>query len=141
MATQEEARAAAVEAQLVAQSQREVYETKLADLHRLQEEFNTWLARLPELKSGDEGLVPSLQKTGHFVRLELHRQIALVESDTGVQVEVPLRDLMPDLGQSAVREQIAQLRQQIFDGAKGAEDAKADAQGDEDAMPGEEKPT
>ena len=122
----EEARAAAVEAQLVAQSQREVYETKLADLHRLQEEFNTWLARLPELKSGDEVVVPSLQKTGHFVRLELHRQIALVDVEN-MQVEVPLKELMPDLGQEAVREQIASLRKQILDQAAAGESAMAQA--------------
>jgi DNA mismatch repair protein MutS2 len=122
----EEARAAAVEAQLVAQSQREVYEAKLADLHRLQEEFNTWLARLPELKAGDEVLVPSLQKTGHFVRLELHRQIALVDVEN-MQVEVPLKELMPDLGQEAVREQIASLRKQILDQAAAGEAAMAQA--------------
>jgi DNA mismatch repair protein MutS2 len=122
----EEARAAAVEAQLVAQSQREVYEAKLADLHRLQEEFNTWLARLPELKAGDEVLVPSLQKTGHFVRLELHRQIALVDVEN-MQVEVPLKELMPDLGQEAVREQIASLRKQILDQAATGEAAMAQA--------------
>ena len=122
----EEARAAAVEAQLVAQSQREVYESKLADLHRLQEEFNTWLARLPELKAGDEVVVPSLQKTGHFVRLELHRQIALVDVEN-MQVEVPLKELMPDLGQEAVREQIASLRKQILDQAAQGETAMAQA--------------
>jgi DNA mismatch repair protein MutS2 len=122
----EEARAAAVEAQLAAQSQREVYEAKLADLHRLQEEFNTWLARLPELKSGDEVMVPSLQKSGHFVRLELHRQIALVDVEN-MQVEVPLKELMPDLGQEAVREQIANLRKQILDQAAAGEAAMAQA--------------
>jgi DNA mismatch repair protein MutS2 len=124
----EEARSQAHAARLAAQTQAETYEAKLADLHRLQQEFETWLASLPELKPGDEVVVPSLNRPGKLVRMELHRQIALVESETGIQVEVPLRELMPDLGQSAVREQIAALRQQIFDQAKAAEDAKADAQ-------------
>jgi DNA mismatch repair protein MutS2 len=122
----EEARAQAQAAQLAAQTQGEAYESKLADLHRLKTEFETWLASLPELKPGDEVFVPSLNKPGKLVRLELHRQIALVDAEN-VQVEVPLRDLMPDLGQSAVREQIAALRQQILDQARTSEQAQAEA--------------
>lgn len=120
--TAEQARAAAVDAKLAAQSQQEVYQAKLADLHRLQEEFNTWLARLPELKQGDDVLVPSLSKVGRLVRMELHRQIALVDVDS-MQVEVPIRELMPDLGQDAVRDQIAALRKQIMDQATAGEAA------------------
>ena len=123
----EEARAQAVAAELAARTQQESYEAKLADLHRLQEEFETWLATLPQLKPGHEVPVPSLNKTGRLVRMELHRQIALVESD-GVQVEVPLSDLMPDLGQQAVREQIATLRRQIMDQARQTEQGRAEAE-------------
>ncbi len=70
--------------------------------------------------------MPSLGKTGHFVRLELHRQLALVDADN-MQVEVPLKDLMPDLGQEAVREQIGTLRKQILDQAAATEAALAQA--------------
>jgi len=123
----EEARAQAVEAELAARSQQETYEAKLADLHRLQRDFETWLATLPDLRPGDEVLVPSLNKTGRLVRLELHRQVAVVDADN-VQVEVPLKSLMPDLGQSGVREQIASLRQQILDQAKQTEAVRAEAE-------------
>jgi len=122
----EEARAQAAEAELAAKMQQESYEAKLAELHRLQGEFETWLATLPELRKGDEVFVPSLNKPGRLVRLELHRQIALVEAD-GIQVEVPLKQLMPDLGQEAVREQIAALRQQILDQARQTQTIRAEA--------------
>jgi len=123
----EKARADAHAAQLAAETQQQTYQSKLADLHRLQEEFETFLAALPEWKAGDEIFVPSLGKKGRLVRLELHKQIALV--DTGsVQMEVPLRDLLPDLGQSGIREQIASLRQQILDQARQVEEARAEAE-------------
>jgi len=123
----EEARSEAQAAQRTAQEQQEAYEQKLADLHRLRGEFDTWLARLPELKSGDEVFVPSLKKTGHLARLELHRQIAVVDCDS-LQVEVPLKELVPDLGQTAVREQIVALRQQILDQARQTEQTRSEAQ-------------
>jgi len=122
----EDARAEAHEAQLAARTQQEIYQAKLADLHRLQQEIETWLAVLPELEKGDEVPVPSLNKKGRLVRLELHRQVAIVDADN-VQVEVPLRELMPDLGQNEVREQIAAIRKQIMDQARQSEEARAEA--------------
>ncbi len=116
----EEARAEAVRAQAAAAQQEEVYEAKLADLHRLKEQFEAWLARLPDLKAGEEVFVPSLGKTGRLVRLELHRQIALIDSGS-VQVEVPLAELMPDLGQAAVREQLDTLRRDILEQARASQ--------------------
>jgi len=124
----EEARSQAQQAELAAKTQQETYESKLADLHRLQREFETWLASLGELRPGDEVAVPSLAKPGRLVRLELHRQIAVVETENSVQVEVPLKQLMPDLGQQAVREQIAALRQQILDQASQTEAIRSEAQ-------------
>jgi hypothetical protein len=67
-----------------------------------------------------------MKKTGHLVRLELHRQIALIDADN-VQVEVPLGELMPDLGQAGVREQIATMRQQIMQQAKATAGANEQA--------------
>jgi len=122
----EEARAEALEAKLAAKTQEESYEAKLADLHRLQGEFETWLATLSDLRPGDEVAVPSLNRMGRLVRLELHRQVAVVDADN-VHVEVPLRDLMPDLGQTAVREQIAALRRQILDQARQTQEIRAEA--------------
>ena len=123
----EEARAEAVRAQVAAVQQQEVYEAKLADLHRLKEQFEAWLARLPDLKAGDEVFVPSLGKTGRLARLELHRQIALVDSGS-VQVEVPLAELMPDLGQAAVREQLDALRRDILEQARASQADRQEAE-------------
>jgi len=123
----EKARADAHAAKLAAEDEQETYQAKLADLHRLQEEFETWLAALPDWKPGDEIHVPSLGKSGRLVRLELHKQVAVIDSGN-IQVEVPLRELMPDLGQSAVREQIAALRQQILTQAANTEEVRAEAQ-------------
>jgi DNA mismatch repair protein MutS2 len=123
----EEARAQALRAQVAAEQQQEVYESKLADLHRLKEQFEAWLARLPDLKAGDEVFVPSLGKTGRLARLELHRQIALIDSGS-VQVEVPLAELMPDLGQSGVREQLNTMRKEILDQARTSQEDRHQAE-------------
>lgn len=123
----EQARREAYSAQLEARDQQEIYEAKLADLHALQQEFETWLAGLPEWKAGDEIFVPSLGKTGRLIRLELHCQRAIVDAGN-MQIEVPIKELMPDLGQSAVREQIASLRRQILDQAAEAGKARQAAE-------------
>ena len=120
----EEARKDAQAAHLAALTEQESYEAKLADLHRLQGEFQTWLARLGELKTGDDIFVPSLKRNARLVRLELHRQIALVESNN-IQVEVPLPELMPDLGQAAIREEIVALRRQILEQAHASRETQA----------------
>jgi len=124
--TAEAARRQAQSAQIAAETQQEVYQAKLGDLHRLQEEFETWLATLSEMQPGQEVPVPALNKTGKLVRLELHRQVAVVDCDNA-QVEVPLRQLVPDLGQESVRRQIANLRQEILDQARLAEQARSEA--------------
>ncbi len=123
----EEAREQAIQAELAAKSQQESYESQLADLHRLKGEFETWLATLPELQPGDVVHVPSLHKEGRLVRLELHRQIAVVDADN-VQVEVPLHELMPDFGQNAVRQELAGLRKQVLEQAKETERIRAEAE-------------
>ncbi len=124
--TAEVAREDAQAAQLAALTQQENFEAKLADLHRLKGEFETWLASLGELKSGEEMYVPSLETTAKLVRLEFHKQIALF--DTGkVQVEVPLRELMPDLGQVEVRQEIASLKKQVLQQASQTESAMEEA--------------
>jgi len=44
-----------------------------------------------------------------------------------MQVEVPLHELMPDLGQDEVRREIAELRRQILEQARQGEQAQAEA--------------
>ena len=123
----EEARQQAHSEQLAAQNEQEMYQAKLADLHRLREQFEVWLAGIPDLKSGDEIFVPSLNKPGRLVRLELHQQRAIVDVGN-LEVEVPLKERIPDLGQDAVRKQIDDLRKQILDQAGATEQARAEAQ-------------
>ncbi len=123
----ERARAEAQEARLAAEQEQESYQAKLADLHRLQGDFELWLARLTEWTTGDEIHVPSMRKSGRLVRLELHRQVAVVDMGN-VQMEVPLKDLMPDLGQEAVRKEINDLRRRIMEQARQTEAARAEAQ-------------
>jgi len=123
----EQARTEARTAQLAAENQLETYESKLADVHRVREDFELWLARLGEMKAGEEIFVPSLNKKGKLLRLELHKQIAVVDANN-VQVEVPLKELMPDLGQAAIREQIDALRKQILDQAKRSQQSSAEAE-------------
>ena len=122
----EAARVEAREAQQAAEVRQEAYESRLAELHRVKEDFEAWLASLSQLRTGDEVFVPSLGKTARLVRMELHKQIALVDCGA-VQVEVPLSQLMPDLGQSAVGEQIASLREEILDQARQAQADRAEA--------------
>ena len=108
----EAARAEAQAAQMSAEARRQHYQTKLEELQKVREDFQVWLAALPDMKPGDEVHVPSLGKAGRLVRLELHRQIAVVDADN-VQVEVPLRELLPDLGQADVRSKIVDLRKEM----------------------------
>jgi DNA mismatch repair protein MutS2 len=123
----EQARAEARLAELAAANQADRYESKLDDLRKLQDEFHTWLARLPDLRPGDPVPVPSLRKTGRLVRLELGKQKALVQCD-GVHVEVPLKDMMPALGQEEVRKHVSQIKSDITAEADSARRQRLEAQ-------------
>ena len=131
----EEAKTEAHRAKLSAEQQQEVYEGKLADLKELQERFTGWLAALAEMKPGDEVFVPSAQRKGTLARMEFHRQVAVVDCDN-LQIEVPLRELMPDLGQTGAREQMAAMKGQLAQQAKQAEEA---ARGAKDALAEQQK--
>ncbi len=122
----EEARTQAHTARLEAENVQESYQSKLSELHQLQRHFENWLASLSEFKPGDEVPVPQAGRTGKLVRLQFNKQVALVDVDN-LQVEVPLRDLIPDLGQAGVRQEIASLREQILAQARQAEAIRADA--------------
>jgi len=118
----EAARAEAHAARLTAESQADAFRGKLDELDRLRSDFEGWLARLAEMSPGDEVHVSSLNRTGRLVRLQLHKQIALVELDNK-QVEVPLRSLMPELGQDGVRRQLEQMRQDLLTQQRSSEAA------------------
>jgi len=123
----EEALTEARTAQLAAEDMQQQYTRKMDQLHRLREHFESWLASLSEFRPGDEVPLPKMGKTGRLVRLQVNRQIAVVDVDN-LQVEVPLTELMPDLGQGAVRQEIASLREQILDQARQSEAVRAEAE-------------
>lgn len=123
----EEARTDARLAELAAANQADRYESRLADLEKLRQEFHTFLACLPELKPGDSVPVPALGKTGTLVRMELDKQRALVLCE-GKHVEVPLKDLVPSLGQEEARNRIAALRSELLAQAEQAKKDRKEAQ-------------
>ena len=123
----EKARSEAFSARVAAEDSQEEYADKLSELHRLQGRFESWLASLAELRPGDEVPVPNFSKPGRLVRVQFNKQIAVVDVEN-VQVEVPLAELMPDLGQSGVRSEIASLREQILAQARRAEGIRAEAE-------------
>lgn len=108
----EEARAQATQATIAAKSQIDEYESHLEDIRKLRTDMAEWMARLADMKPGEMMHVPSLNRAGRLVRVELHRQRALVDVDN-MQVEVPLLDLMPDLGQQGIRLQLQEHRRQM----------------------------
>ena len=116
----ETAMSEAQSAKLTAQAQQELFQAKLSELEKLTSQFSDWLGALPALKAGDEVFVRSLRKTGHLQRLQLSRQIAVVDVEN-LQVEVPLQELMPDLGDGGVREEVLSLRQRLSSQARQLE--------------------
>jgi DNA mismatch repair protein MutS2 len=118
----EDARGLAQEAKWEAQSQAEAYHDKLGELEELRSDFEKWLARLTDMKPGDPIYVPSLGKHGHLVRLQLHNQLAIVDVDR-LQVEVPLRQLMPEFGQAHIRQEFAELKRELLEAKRSANQA------------------
>ncbi len=115
----EQARSEARQAHRAAQTSQEVYEARLADLENVRQEFIHWLASLSEMTPGREVMIESLKQTGRLVRLELNKQRAVVEVNAK-QIELPLLELMPDLGQKHVREHLAAQREQAAEQARVA---------------------
>lgn len=123
----EDARAKAHSARLAAEDTQEQYESKLAELFKLQEKFDSWTASLAEIKPGDEIHVPTINKPGRLVRIQFNKQIAVVDVDN-VQVEVPLAELMPDMGQMDIRSEISTLREQIMAQARQTAELRSEAE-------------
>ncbi|NLF33219.1 MAG: hypothetical protein GX591_20320 [Planctomycetes bacterium] len=112
----EEARAAAEAARLEAQQHQELYQSKLADLQGLTDQFTDWLAGLSAMQPGDELFVRRFKRTGTLVRLQLSRQVAVVNMG-GMEAEIPLQELMPEPA-AAGAEQILSLRRQTAEHAR-----------------------
>ncbi|MBN1554767.1 MAG: hypothetical protein JXA11_08475 [Phycisphaerae bacterium] len=115
----EEARADAAAAEIIAQTRAERLQEQFEDVGRLKDEFGAWLARLAEWKPGDSIYVPSMKRGGTLARLETHRQIAVIDFDN-LQWEIPLTELMPDLGQTEARTRMRELRHQMHTQAQAA---------------------
>ncbi len=105
----EDARSAAAEAEFQAMTHGQQLQAKIDDVNKLKAEFATWLARLAEMKPGHEIYIPSVDQKGTLARLELHKQIAVINVGS-LQLEVPLTELMPDLGQQAIRRELTEHR-------------------------------
>ncbi|MBI4717752.1 MAG: DNA strand exchange inhibitor protein [Planctomycetes bacterium] len=88
----EEARKSAREAALEAQRRAEQYEKQRADMARSQEAFERWTEWVNALQPGDEVVVKSLRRPARVVRMQLHKQMALVSTGR-IDIEVPLRDI------------------------------------------------
>ena len=114
----EVARTEAAAAHAEALNRKDDYDARIADVQGLRSEFLTWLAAIDKMKPGDQIFVPSLKRKCTLVRMELHRQVVLVEAGH-MQMEVPINDLMPTLGQDDLRKDVDQLRKQVT--AQGAE--------------------
>ncbi len=125
----EVARSEAKAAHAEALNRKDDYDARIADVQGLRQEFVTWLATLDEMKPGDQIFVPSLKRKCTLVRMELHRQVVLVEAGQ-MQMEVPISDLMPDLGQDDLRKEIDELKKQLA--AQGLE-LQRDKQGAKDS--------
>jgi len=105
----EEARVAAQEAKVQAEEHQELYASKLTHLEQVTDQFTDWLASLSAMKPGDELFVRRFKRTATLVRLQLSQQVAIVNMG-GVDAEIPLQELMPDIAGGA--EQIVSLRHQ-----------------------------
>lgn len=88
----EAARRAAHDATLEAQRTRDELEKEREELRRKQEEVARWTAWVNALKPGDVVYLKTLQRDAKVVRMQMHKQIAVV-SARGMDLEVSLRDI------------------------------------------------
>jgi len=90
----ESARKAAREAELQAQKEREKFEHERQEMVRSQADFNRWTDWVNALRAGDDVHLKNLNRSARVVRMQLHRQIALVCAGA-MDIEVSLRDIEP----------------------------------------------
>lgn len=88
----EQARKEAHEAAQEAKRERDRFEREQAELRRSQEEFARWTEWVNALKPGDEVTIRPLDRCGKVVRMQLHKQSAIVTTGK-MDFEIPLRDI------------------------------------------------
>jgi len=88
----EAARKAARDAALASQREREKYEQDREELQRSQEAFARWTDWINGLRPGDPVHLHTLNREAKVVRMQLHRQTALVTAGA-LDIEVSLREL------------------------------------------------
>jgi len=86
------ARKDARDAAIEAKREREKFEASDRDMKQSQEKFNSWTKWINDLTPGDEVFIAPLKRKGKVVRMQLHKQSALVSSGA-MDVEVSLRNL------------------------------------------------
>jgi dsDNA-specific endonuclease/ATPase MutS2 len=88
----ERARREARDAELKAVRDREQYERQRERFEESKRAFDEWTKWVNALEAGEPVYIKSLRQPAKVVRMELHRQRALVSTGT-VDIEVPLRDI------------------------------------------------
>ncbi len=88
----EEARKTARDAALEAKRERDQYERGRVELERQSTAFEVWTQWINALRPGDTVFVKTLKRSAIVVRMELHKQKALVSAGA-MDIEVPLRDI------------------------------------------------
>jgi len=88
----EAARRAAREATIESQRAREEFERQQLEMERSRLAFDDWAKWVNALKPGDEVFLKSLQRPARVVRMQLHKQSALVSAGA-MDIEVPLREV------------------------------------------------
>jgi len=77
-----------------AEDLRRAAEAEGVALRRKQAAFDKWTAWVNALEPKDDVYIKTLDRTGRVVRVQLHKQVALV-SACAMDIEVPLRDIEP----------------------------------------------
>ncbi len=88
----EAARKTAREAAMEAQRERDKYEQEKAAMEQAREAFAQWTQWLSALRPGDDVFVRKMKRNGKLVRMQLHRQMALVSAGA-LDVEVSVSEL------------------------------------------------
>jgi DNA mismatch repair protein MutS2 len=88
----EQARKQALDAAVESKRQSEQFEKQQEALRRKQEAFVEWTTWVNALKPGDSVFIRPLDKPGKVVRMQLHKQVAVVSAGA-MDLEVPLREI------------------------------------------------
>lgn len=88
----EAARKAARDAALEAHRERDRFQKDREGLEQSKQAFEAWTRWINELAPGDEVFIKPLKRSAKVVRMQLHKQRALVSSGS-MDIEVPLTDI------------------------------------------------